>query len=182
MVNIQTNLPRLFKRLCQTATFGCKSFNHNMKWQSSCREWRRALFVGGGGGGALTRDTCTSTQNYVICGRFWLFGGGGAGRWHICDPIKKCSTIGRWIICSNVLMTTIFVWYHPVCSNRAKTVLWWSLVFLVCLLGDSTAWVLPFTSGGFIYIALITILPDLLQETRPRYFKYWSFLLQQGCT
>jgi len=34
--------------------------------------------------------------------------------------------------------------------------------------GDSTAWVLPFTSGGFIYIALVTIVPDLLQETRPR--------------
>lgn len=34
--------------------------------------------------------------------------------------------------------------------------------------GDSTAWVLPFTSGGFIYIAMVTIVPDLLQETRPR--------------
>ncbi|XP_022805743.1 zinc transporter ZIP13-like [Stylophora pistillata] len=34
--------------------------------------------------------------------------------------------------------------------------------------GDSTAWVLPFTSGGFIYIALVTIVPDLLQETRPK--------------
>lgn len=34
--------------------------------------------------------------------------------------------------------------------------------------GDSTAWVLPFTSGGFIYIALVTIVPDLLKETRPK--------------
>lgn len=34
--------------------------------------------------------------------------------------------------------------------------------------GDSTAWVLPFTSGGFIYIAMVTIVPELLQETRPR--------------
>ena len=39
-------------------------------------------------------------------------------------------------------------------------------------LGDSTAWVLPFTSGGFIYIALVTIVPDLLQETRPRYHMF----------
>ncbi|XP_070541377.1 zinc transporter ZIP13-like [Ptychodera flava] len=34
--------------------------------------------------------------------------------------------------------------------------------------GDSTAWVLPFTSGGFIYIALVTVVPDLLKETNPR--------------
>lgn len=34
--------------------------------------------------------------------------------------------------------------------------------------GDSTAWVLPFTSGGFIYIAMVTIVPELLQESRPR--------------
>lgn len=34
--------------------------------------------------------------------------------------------------------------------------------------GDTTAWVLPFTSGGFIYIALGTIVPDLLKETNPR--------------
>ncbi|XP_074613674.1 zinc transporter ZIP13-like [Acropora palmata] len=34
--------------------------------------------------------------------------------------------------------------------------------------GDSTAWVLPLTSGGFIYIAMVQIIPDLLQETRPR--------------
>jgi len=30
--------------------------------------------------------------------------------------------------------------------------------------GDASAWVLPFTSGGFIYIALVTIVPDLLKE------------------
>ncbi|XP_059173974.1 zinc transporter ZIP13-like isoform X2 [Physella acuta] len=30
--------------------------------------------------------------------------------------------------------------------------------------GDRTAWILPFTSGGFMYIALVTVVPDLLQE------------------
>ena len=34
--------------------------------------------------------------------------------------------------------------------------------------GDSTAWILPFTSGGFIYIALVTVVPDLLQETHAK--------------
>eukprot|EP00794_Sanderia_malayensis_P005645 gene5645-6341_t len=33
--------------------------------------------------------------------------------------------------------------------------------------GDTTAWVLPFTSGGFIYIAMGTIVPDLLKEKNP---------------
>ncbi|XP_072905175.1 zinc transporter ZIP13 isoform X2 [Hemitrygon akajei] len=31
--------------------------------------------------------------------------------------------------------------------------------------GGSVAWILPFTSGGFLYIALVTVVPDLLQET-----------------
>ena len=31
--------------------------------------------------------------------------------------------------------------------------------------GDASSWVLPFTSGGFIYISCTTILPDLVQET-----------------
>ncbi|CAD5111043.1 DgyrCDS395 [Dimorphilus gyrociliatus] len=34
--------------------------------------------------------------------------------------------------------------------------------------GNKTAWVLPFTSGGFLYIALLSILPDLLKETNIR--------------
>lgn len=29
---------------------------------------------------------------------------------------------------------------------------------------ETVAWVLPFTSGGFLYIALVTVLPDLLEE------------------
>ena len=31
--------------------------------------------------------------------------------------------------------------------------------------GEASSWVLPFTSGGFIYIACVTILPDLVEET-----------------
>ncbi|XP_048887467.1 zinc transporter ZIP13 [Brienomyrus brachyistius] len=34
--------------------------------------------------------------------------------------------------------------------------------------GNSTAWILPFTSGGFLYIALVNIVPDLLEESNPR--------------
>lgn len=35
-------------------------------------------------------------------------------------------------------------------------------------LSDKTAWILPFTSGGFINIALVNVLPDLLKEDDPR--------------
>lgn len=31
--------------------------------------------------------------------------------------------------------------------------------------GNNAVWILPFTSGGFIYIALSTIVPDLMKET-----------------
>ncbi|KAK3094884.1 hypothetical protein FSP39_007473 [Pinctada imbricata] len=34
--------------------------------------------------------------------------------------------------------------------------------------GESTSWILPFTSGGFIYIALVTVVPDLLEEKHGR--------------
>ncbi|XP_045189389.2 zinc transporter ZIP13-like [Mercenaria mercenaria] len=34
--------------------------------------------------------------------------------------------------------------------------------------GASTVWILPFTSGGFIYIALVTVVPDLLEEIHPK--------------
>lgn len=30
-----------------------------------------------------------------------------------------------------------------------------------------TSWIMPFTAGGFLHIALVTVLPDLLQETSP---------------
>lgn len=33
-----------------------------------------------------------------------------------------------------------------------------------------TAWILPFTSGGFLYIALVNVVPDLLEESSLRYF------------
>ncbi|XP_034428561.1 zinc transporter ZIP13 [Hippoglossus hippoglossus] len=34
---------------------------------------------------------------------------------------------------------------------------------------NATAWILPFTSGGFLYIALVNVMPDLLQETSLRH-------------
>ncbi|XP_069595834.1 zinc transporter ZIP13 [Ranitomeya imitator] len=34
--------------------------------------------------------------------------------------------------------------------------------------GEAVAWILPFTSGGFLYIALVNVLPDLLEEKSTR--------------
>uniref|UniRef100_A0A3B4A568 Zinc transporter ZIP13 n=1 Tax=Periophthalmus magnuspinnatus TaxID=409849 RepID=A0A3B4A568_9GOBI len=33
---------------------------------------------------------------------------------------------------------------------------------------DTASWILPFTSGGFLYIALVNVVPDLLQESNLR--------------
>lgn len=29
---------------------------------------------------------------------------------------------------------------------------------------NKTSWILPFTAGGFLHIALVTVLPELVQE------------------
>ncbi|XP_061743645.1 zinc transporter ZIP13 isoform X1 [Nerophis ophidion] len=34
---------------------------------------------------------------------------------------------------------------------------------------NATAWILPFTSGGFLYIALVNVVPDLLEESNFRH-------------
>lgn len=31
----------------------------------------------------------------------------------------------------------------------------------------ATAWILPFTAGGFIYVATVSVIPELLQESGP---------------
>ena len=30
--------------------------------------------------------------------------------------------------------------------------------------GDVTSWILPFTSGGFLYISLVGIIPEIVKE------------------
>lgn len=40
------------------------------------------------------------------------------------------------------------------------------------------SWVIPFTAGGFLNIALVTVLPELLREKNPREsFKQFSAIL-----
>lgn len=57
---------------------------------------------------------------------------------------------------------------------------------LVAIFGSSvtsavearTSWIMPFTAGGFLHIALVTVLPDLLQEEDPKEsFKQFSALI-----
>jgi zinc transporter 13 len=43
-------------------------------------------------------------------------------------------------------------------------------------IGAKTAWILPFTAGGFIHIALISILPDILKEDNA-----WESIKQLIC-
>lgn len=45
---------------------------------------------------------------------------------------------------------------------------------------DTACWILPFTSGGFIYIALVNVLPDLLQESSLRQSMLQMLLIFSG--
>lgn len=42
-----------------------------------------------------------------------------------------------------------------------------SLLTQNALEGTATSWILPFTAGGFIYIALVSVIPELLDEEKP---------------
>lgn len=35
-------------------------------------------------------------------------------------------------------------------------------------INERTSWILPFTAGGFLHIALVSVLPELVEETSPR--------------
>ncbi|XP_070689267.1 zinc transporter ZIP13 isoform X2 [Pempheris klunzingeri] len=45
---------------------------------------------------------------------------------------------------------------------------------------NATAWILPFTSGGFLYIALVNVVPDLLEESSVRQSLLQIFLIFCG--
>lgn len=42
----------------------------------------------------------------------------------------------------------------------------------------AVSWILPFTAGGFIYIATVSVIPELLEDSNPRQtFKEILFML-----
>ena len=43
------------------------------------------------------------------------------------------------------------------------------LAILIVLGEVATTWILPFTAGGFIYIATVSVIPELLEDT-----KFWQ--------
>ncbi|GAB1286568.1 Zinc transporter ZIP13 [Apodemus speciosus] len=45
---------------------------------------------------------------------------------------------------------------------------------------ETVVWILPFTSGGFLYIALVNVLPDLLEEDDPWHSLQQVLLLGSG--
>ncbi|XP_056382508.1 zinc transporter ZIP13 isoform X2 [Hyla sarda] len=65
----------------------------------------------------------------------------------------------RWSAAKMQLMTAmggIFGAGFAVCAQSPKGAV------------EAVAWILPFTSGGFLYIALVNVLPDLLEEKNTR--------------
>ncbi|XP_077420961.1 zinc transporter ZIP13 [Vanacampus margaritifer] len=45
---------------------------------------------------------------------------------------------------------------------------------------NATCWILPFTSGGFLYIALVNVVPDLLEESSLRHALLQALLIFSG--
>ncbi|XP_077375217.1 zinc transporter ZIP13 [Festucalex cinctus] len=45
---------------------------------------------------------------------------------------------------------------------------------------NATCWILPFTSGGFLYIALVNVVPDLLEESSLRHSLLQTLLIFCG--
>ena len=41
---------------------------------------------------------------------------------------------------------------------------------------DSVSWIMPFTAGGFIYIATVSIIPELLEDSRSRWQSFKELL------
>lgn len=57
--------------------------------------------------------------------------------------------------------------------------------FAICMqspkgVEETVVWILPFTSGGFLYIALVNVLPDLLEEDDPWHSLQQVLLLCSG--
>jgi zinc transporter 13 len=50
------------------------------------------------------------------------------------------------------------------------------------VVGIKTAWILPFTSGGFLHIALVSILPELLNEPNLHQSLKQAFFIASGIT
>jgi solute carrier family 39 (zinc transporter), member 7 len=92
------------------------------------------------------------------------------------------------------IVTTVTIFFHEIpheigdfailiqsgCSRRRAMLLQFSTAIgamlgtLVSLIAGSsvqyssaTNWVLPFTAGGFIYIATVSVIPELLKDTKP---------------
>lgn len=58
--------------------------------------------------------------------------------------------------------------------NRCLILIYILSNFTLCILGDlATKWILPFTAGGFIYIATVSVIPELLTAT-----KLWQSVME----
>ena len=51
---------------------------------------------------------------------------------------------------------------------------------LLADLNDSTTWILPITAGGFIYIALVNVIPSLMEETNVKQSIYETIAMLIG--
>lgn len=86
----------------------------------------------------------------------------------ICAQSPKGAGKAPWDLCRNrrgglsfscVYLLSLLCSFPWLCFSNKKA-------FSISA-GDTVAWILPFTAGGFLYIALVNVVPDLLEEKNP---------------
>ena len=98
--------------------------------------------------------------SYSICSHNvgpWIYMGYSGDPSHLVCPcmynILKCVCMFQAMLLQ--FSTAIGAMLGTLCSLAAEGV------------GDAaTVWVLPFTAGGFIYIATVSVIPELLEDTK----------------
>ncbi|KAM5317822.1 zinc transporter ZIP13 isoform 1-T1 [Glossophaga mutica] len=87
---------------------------------------------------------------------------------------------GRQVAVSGGVQARSCPWSHPAGGGGAHSPLGSQPGRLSPTAEETVAWVLPFTSGGFLYIALVNVLPDLLEEDDPWHSLQQVLLLCAG--
>lgn len=94
----------------------------------------------------------------------------GAG-WCLGSLLRSVRSVTRrHRYCKSLSIHTIYI--HTVARMTHKSFL--------PFLENATAWILPFTAGGFLYISLVNVVPDLLEESSLRYASLWGLQTHQG--
>ena len=120
-----------------------------MFWPLNCRSWSRSEMI----------DCCIELPRYIKKIKVLDF---------LIALLKEkyvfvlfFQNVAKWVKFATIVLGTFCGHFCLFVCFKFDSV--WFMIFP----GNRTAWILPFSSGGFIYVALVTVVPDLLKETCP---------------